>query len=198
VIEPNDGVDEPQELPGLRPGTRVEMCDAVDWPAIRSTPSGSWRANLCGSSTAGAPGRRRRAARAVVYDPVALRPVSSATDGRVSCSVQGVLDLVVRARTGRAEYALRIQSRPERAPRWGTGDVLQVSAGTELDLAPSAQERRISFTAREALELDAGARVIDRQSGLELSAGADGKVAVPALSAVELVLAPRRPRAGCR
>jgi serine protease len=187
VLEPNDSVDEPQELAPLHAGLVLELRDAVDPGA---DPLDGFRlvarervlvtAELTASGGAGA--------ELLVYDPVAMRPLALEAGGRARFHVRGACDLVVRATDGAASYVLRIRcerpgTRAATLAHWGL-----VGNG---DALPIAGPERVTFTAREALAIDAaalaGAELRDAETEAVFASGPDGRVEVPALACVAIL-----------
>lgn len=201
VIEPNDGVDEAQPIGIFRAGTRIALHDAV---SPTNDPRDAFRliarervrltidlVRLRGDG---------RAPELMIYDPVAMQPLTFAIDGRAQVTTQGVYDLVVRATDAPVQYALRIRAARAAsvADESATGDIElgQLGAGAEFTLPALANARHAHFTAREALTIDSAAfagsaRLFDQSAGnVELVASSDGLVHVAALSRVTLELAP--------
>ncbi|MBK7875087.1 MAG: S8 family serine peptidase [Planctomycetes bacterium] len=191
VIEPNDSVDQPQELESLRAGDVRTLADAVapgsdplDGYRLRSRELVRVRASLKRLAGDG------RAPELLAYDPVGMQPVAIEAGGTQEFLVRGACDVVVRATDAAAQYTLRLEVRA--ASELGSApSVAQLGVGDELALAVDAQSAE--FTAREELAFDAAELGTDElralPSGARLVADADGRVRVPALARVELVRA---------
>ena len=197
ILEPNDTVDEPQELAPLRPGEVLSLADSVT-PGSDALDGFRLRSRALVRVTATLKRLRGdgRAPELLVYDPVAMQPVAVAAEGDESFLVRGACDVVVRATDAAAQYVLRLEVRDadehDRSPA-----AVQLGAGDALTLAADAE--RAAFTAREELEFPAAAltetELRDATTGATFTPDEHGVVHVPALQRVELVrvssLAPR-------
>lgn len=199
VIEPNDGVDEAQPIGRMSVGGRLALYDAV---APGRDPLDAFRLVVAEHTRVSVRVTRLRgeggAPEVELYDPVAMRRVALARDGRAEIPARGVYDVVVRAAAGSngaVEYALRLEGARVAADAQELG---QLAAGDELDLGDAQLAATRRFTAREALVLDVaelgGARVFDESLGrVELTPDAQGRIQVPALARIALERAASSP-----